>query len=110
EHLEAGVVGSDVAAGAPTFAAGDDVEPRALHVADSSVGGVVEHLLQVARTVLARLDLLHGGEPPAGLAVGADDGGGNEGQGSHQACPPVARRAAASVRTSSGRPAKMISL
>src|SRR4029453_4160691 len=36
---------------------------------------VVEHLLQVRRPEVAVLERLHRGEPPAGLAVRADDGG-----------------------------------
>src|SRR4030095_9956840 len=36
---------------------------------------------------LAGLVRLHGGVPPAALAMGADDGGGNQGQLSHRSCP-----------------------
>ena len=94
---------------APDFAVGDDVETGAFHVADGRVGGIVEHLLEVARAELAGLEGLDGGEPPAGLAVGSHDGGRNEGKGRHQVVPPITRRTAGSLRTSSGRPAKMIS-
>jgi hypothetical protein len=75
DALDDGVVGIDVAVEAAHLAVGDDVEARALHVADGGVGRVVEHLVEVARAVLAGLVRLHGGEPPAGLAVGAHDGG-----------------------------------
>src|SRR6266481_1432713 len=109
DALDDGVVGIHVAVEAADFSVGDDVEPRALHVADGGVGGVVEHLVEVAGAVLAGLDLLDGGEPPPGLAVGADDGGRNEGKSGHYTFPPVTRSAAASFRTSSGLPAKMIS-
>ena len=42
------VVGVDVAVEAAHLAVGDDVDARALHVADGGVGGVVEHLVEVA--------------------------------------------------------------
>jgi hypothetical protein len=53
DALDDGVVGVDVAVEAADFAIGDDVEPGALHVADGGVGRVVEHLVEVAGTVLA---------------------------------------------------------
>jgi len=108
-HNSSNALAFQVAVEAADFPVRDDVEPRALHVADGGVGGVVEHLVEIAGAVLAGLDLLDGGEPPPGLTVGADHGGRNEGESGHQTFPPITRSAAVSFRTSSGRPAKMIS-
>ena len=75
DALDDRVVGVDVPVETPHLAVGDDVDPRGLHVADGRVRGVVEHLLQVRGSEVAVLDRFHRGEPPAGLAVRADDGG-----------------------------------
>src|SRR2546428_605879 len=96
------VVGVDVPVGAPHLAVGDDVDARRLHVADGGVHGVVEHLVHVAGAHLGALPRLHSGEPPAGLAVGSDDRGGQQGERGHgrdhKACP--------TIRARSGRPRK----
>src|SRR5437773_133570 len=75
-------------------AVGDDVHARLFHVADGGVRGVVHHLLEVTGPGLAGLVGLHGHEPPAGMAVGADDGGGNQGKIArlgHSKSPPSLR-------------------
>src|SRR5262249_5786226 len=51
------------------LAVADDVDPRALLVANGELGGVVERLLDVGLAVLAGLDLVEGGPKPAGKAV-----------------------------------------
>src|SRR5262249_29295047 len=113
DALDDRVVGVDVAVEATDFTVGDDIEPRALHVPDRGVRGVVEHLLEVGGPVVARFVGLDGREPPAGLAMRADDGGWNQRQISHRqfsyALPAMIRITPRSARTSPGRPAKMIS-
>src|ERR671918_2325100 len=109
DPLDDGVVGIDVAVQPAHLAVGDDVDAGGLHVADGRVGGIVEHLLEIAGARLAGLVGPHEREPPAGLAVGADDRRRQDGQAAHSAFPPMTRRTAASRRTSSSVPAKMIS-
>src|SRR6185436_9582189 len=75
DALDDGVVRVHVAVEAADLAVGDDVDAGPLHVPDGSIGGVVEHLLEVAGAGVAGLVRLHQGEPPAGLAVGADHRG-----------------------------------
>ena len=53
--LDDRVVRVDVAVQAAHLAVGDDVEPGLVHVADRGVGGVVEHLVQVAVAPVAGL-------------------------------------------------------
>src|SRR5947208_3428237 len=65
DALDDGVVRVHVAVEPADLAVGDDVEPRALHVADRGVGGVVEHLLEVGGSVLPRLVGADGGERPS---------------------------------------------
>src|SRR6266540_6491344 len=83
DALDDGVVRVDVAVEPPDLAVRDDVDARLLHVADRRVGRVVHHLLEIAGADLARLVGLHRGEPPAGVTVGADDRGGNQGKVAH---------------------------
>src|SRR5262249_5903938 len=90
DALDDRVVGVHVPVEAAHLAVRDDVEPGLVHVADRGIGGVVEHLLEVARPVLAGLVGLDRGEPPAGLAVGSDDGRRDQGEIWHEYAP-VAR-------------------
>src|SRR5678815_634052 len=83
DPLDDRVVGVDVAVEPAHLAVGDDVETGPLHVADRGVGRVVEHLLDVPGTHLPRLVGLDRGVPPAGLAVRADDAGGDQRKSGH---------------------------
>ena len=87
DALDDRVVGIDVAVQAPDLAVGDDVDAGSLHVADRGVGGVVEHFLEVAVAEVAPLEGTDGGEPPAGLSVGADDGARDQGERHGQDSP-----------------------
>src|SRR5207249_8180407 len=81
DAFDDGVVGVDVAVEATDLAVGDDVDARLFHVADGAVRGVVEHLVHVGWAKVALFEGLDRGEPPAGLAVGTDDGGRDQWQG-----------------------------
>jgi len=85
------VIRIDVAVEATDFAVGDDVDARRLHVVDRRVGRVVEHLFEIGGAEVAGLVGFHRHEPPPRFSVGADDGGGNERQGIHDAVPPIMR-------------------
>src|SRR5690242_16264830 len=83
DPLDDRVVGVDVAVEPAHLPVGDDVEARALHVADRGVGRVVEHLLEVRGAHRPRLVGLDRGVPPAGLAVRADHAGGDQRKSGH---------------------------
>ena len=90
DALDDRVVRIDVAVEPAHFAVGDDIDARLLHVTDGGVGGVVEHLVHVARAEVALLERLDRREPPARFSVRADDRGRDQGQ-SHRERPPIIR-------------------
>jgi hypothetical protein len=79
DPLDDRVVRVDVAVEPPHLAVGDHVDARALHVPDRRVGSVVQHLVEVGGTHLAGFPGLHAKMPPAGAAVRAHHGGGDQG-------------------------------